>query len=109
MCVSSKQELLNCFVYNVDVVGLLGCSPRLDQATGHTFCLLVLKLCLDTKISLFFISNWPHGHLVRAHVPCPLDFEVKSKADTPSQRETKIKPTCMWVHVLYMEDVIPTH
>lgn len=53
LCVSSKQELLNCFVYNVDVLGLLVCSPRLDQATGNTFCLLILKLCLDTEISQF--------------------------------------------------------
>ncbi len=55
LCFSSKQELLNCFVYNVDVLGLL----VWDQATGHTFCLLILKLCLDTEISLFWFQTGP--------------------------------------------------
>lgn len=89
-CVSSK--LLNCFVYNVD---LLVCSPCLDQTTGHTFCLLIWKY-VWMEISLFWFQTGP---VCGALVVCPCDFHVRSKANTP-WRKNELKLACVGKCVL---------
>jgi len=92
LCVSSNRELLNCFVYkcNLDVVRLLICSPRLHQATGHTFCLLI-KLYLDTY-RYFDFKLAPCASREGPCVLCHFLCEDWSKANTPSQETLRSNP-----------------